>query len=346
MTVLRYVDLFSGIGGFRCGADLAQNENVKLDCVGGAELDPQCIRVYERAFETSQLETFVPDVANIGPPGSRSGTPLPDFDLMFAGFPCQSFANIGGRAGLADERGQLFHQVVRLLRLYQPPAFVLENVAKLQVLDKGAVLEQMVAVLCGRGYRVRTLVLDATDFGLPQQRRRLFFVGVRRDICAPARLQAATPMTTSLQSTDTPTAWHMLDKEMPLCHLIPARTRATVLRRNHNWQGRLSVNPKLARPITASMGKWHRANQDNYFTEEYVHTGNSSLEDLPVEGVTGPVRRITPTEALRLQGFGSQHVDAFSDLTLPPTTAYRLAGNAVPTVMAQAGIEMAMSCLD
>jgi DNA (cytosine-5)-methyltransferase 1 len=339
MKDLRFVDLFSGIGGFRYA--LASSKlSSRWHPVGWSDSDPEAAAIYRRLHSPDDGEIFVNDVHNIrtkgsGAPGSVS---LPDFDLLLAGFPCQAFSNVGHRLGLDDERGQLVFEIQRILRQHQPRWFVLENVQKLATIDRGALLAQILGWLRECGYHVQTYDLVASDYGLPQQRRRLFFCGVRADKVRDHQLPP--PPKVAAAKARYPTAWHLLERAMPERHLLPTKTRRTVLRKNPKWAGDVSIDRAVARPICASMAKWHRANQDNYYSATYVSASNTNPWSAPdVDLDSEPIRRITPLEALRLQGFPDSAESAFSHERLALTATYRLIGNAVPVALTREVID-------
>ncbi len=163
----KFVDLFSGIGGFHYGLAKCGGE-----CVMASEIDETAIKTYEANYHLS-------------PRGDVSKIPveeIPEFDLLCAGFPCQSFSNVGQKGGLDDPRGALIYQVMRILKGCQPRAFLLENVKGLLSHDKGNTIKTIIEGLTGCGYKVKYQVLEAKDYGVPQIRKRVFIVGVRNDI--------------------------------------------------------------------------------------------------------------------------------------------------------------------
>ena len=192
MTI-RYVDLFCGIGGFRLAAELLSNNFGKLEPVASSDIDPLCKKFYQKTFGSAEL--FIDDVNNIRTdasiPSNDQMFELPPFDLLLAGFPCQPFANIGPRSGLNDPRGTLIFKICDILKSYQPKLFVLENVQKLRNLGKGETLERIVRELELTGYHTHVLDLCASDFGVPQQRRRIFFCGIKKGFHRSSSL--ATP---------------------------------------------------------------------------------------------------------------------------------------------------------
>lgn len=332
---LRYVDLFSGMGGFRQALAAPVGCGVHYLPVASCDFDPWCARFYAEAFGTNEI--FIPNVKDIavdvtshGPGGTLK---LPSFDLLLGGFPCQPFANIGQGGGLSDPRGALFFDVVNILRTYRPAFFVLENVQKLRNLGKGSALQLILQALGDAGYNVSLWDLCASDYGVPQRRRRFFFCGSRDDLFSRETVPAPPAMPASARMY--PTTWHLLERQMPEAHVVPPKTRETVLRKNPKWEGDLDINLAVARPLTASMSKWHRANQDNYFSAGYVFAKSSPVgRSGGSAGIDEPIRRITPLEGLRLQGFPDRFEAIMRNLGMKSTPAYRLIGNAVPVPLA------------
>lgn len=175
---LRFIDLFSGIGGIRRGFELACKERgIDTECVLTAEIKTAAVKVFHQNHPGEEL---CGDVTKL------DATALPDFDVLLAGFPCQAFSTAGKRQGFADTRGTLFFEVERILAAKQPAAFVLENVEGLVIHDRerrtdamGRTLTVILTRLKDLGYQVTWKVLNAKDFGVPQDRRRIYIVGTR-----------------------------------------------------------------------------------------------------------------------------------------------------------------------
>ncbi len=328
--MIRFVDLCAGIGGFHLAAKAALRSDAQF--IGGAENDAVAAAVYDQAFRTPSSVHADLTRANTG---ENDEWALPQFDICFAGFPCQSFSNVGKRLGFSDVRSWVFHDIVRVIQYYSPRAFVLENVEKLRTIEKGAVLAQVVRTLERAGYWVDVFTLSADRYGLPQQRKRLFFCGRRRS--SQRRWAMHPPKPRPLESARFPTAWHVLERVMPPEHIVPLGSRRTIFTRNAKWMGDLEIDRAIARPLCATMGKWHRANQDNYYTEHFV-LSRAGEKPKRFNYRTDAVRRLTPLEALRLQGFPDRFADHIAAQNLPVTVQYRLIGNAVPVSMAAAVI--------
>jgi DNA (cytosine-5)-methyltransferase 1 len=107
---------------------------------------------------------------------------MPSYDMLIAGFPCQTFSVIGRKDGFSDDRGQIIFHLSKILRETQPKCFLLENVKGLVTHDKGATIKTILAELESSGYAVAYKVLTSLNYGVPQMRQRVYFVGVRKDI--------------------------------------------------------------------------------------------------------------------------------------------------------------------
>ena len=158
--------MFSGIGGFELGIQMASKE---VEVIGYSEIDKYAIQVYEKHF---------PGVKNYGDATTIRGDELPQFDILFGGFPCQAFSVAGRRQGFLDRtRGTLFFDIARILNDKRPQIVVLENVKGLLSHDKGNTFQTILGTLAGLGYGVEWQVLNSKDFGVPQNRERVYFVG-------------------------------------------------------------------------------------------------------------------------------------------------------------------------
>ncbi len=169
MTI-RFVDLFAGIGGTRIGFQNAvANSGMSCECVFSSEIKPHAVAAYGANFG----DTVAGDITQIDPGD------LPNFDYLLAGFPCQPFSAAGNRDGLLDIRGTLFFNILQILEAKRPQGFMLENVPGLATHKGGATLDMMLKSLKNTGYKVNSRILDSSDFGVPQKRKRLYIVGDR-----------------------------------------------------------------------------------------------------------------------------------------------------------------------
>lgn len=336
---IKYFDLFAGIGGFRVAIENLNDDSAKFEHVAFSEINEQARNLYTHIHKSDNIQ-LIEDAKEIKTKINTKGIKVEDFDLLLAGFPCQSFSNVGYRKGLNDERGQLFFNILNIIDFYNPKFFVLENVQKLSTIKKGGLLDEMKIALraIGQGYDLQVWDLIASDYGLPQKRKRIFFCGVRKDLKSDLK-ELLPPPRVDLKKAKYPTAWHLLEKEkVDTRHIIPKQTRKTVLYKNPKWMGDVKIDNPIARPITASMSKWHRANQDNYYSNSYINSDNP-FERPKVNLEKEPIRRITPLEGFRLQGFPDYFSEIASELNLSYSAQYRLIGNAVPVDLAKSVLE-------
>lgn len=165
--MINYVDLFAGIGGIRLGVSEAlRKKGIVSKCVLSSEIDEKACQTYDINFG-EYPSGDIKKITNITP-----------FDLLLAGFPCQPFSYAGKRRGFGDTRGTLFFEIERLLGVYRPKAFLLENVRGLKTHDGGRTFDTIVGKLHDLGYGTNDLILNSSDFGVPQNRVRLYILGL------------------------------------------------------------------------------------------------------------------------------------------------------------------------
>lgn len=175
---IKFIDLFAGIGGIRKGFELACKKNgIASECVFTSEIKPYAVSVL---MQNHPEEKVFGDITKI------EASEIPDFDILLGGFPCQAFSAAGKRRGFMDTRGTLFFEVERILKEKQPKGFVLENVEGLVNHDRenksdkiGRTLSTILSHLENLDYRVSWKVLNANDFGVPQERKRIYIVGTK-----------------------------------------------------------------------------------------------------------------------------------------------------------------------
>ena len=169
---MRIADLFAGIGGIRLGFESACCAlGMESECVFTSEIKPHAVRVLEQNHPGIEIHGDITAV---------DADDIPDFDFLLAGFPCQAFSSAGKRRGFSDKRGTLFFEVMRILNAKTPSGFLLENVEGLVNHDSGKTLRTITDSLKDAGYHVAWRVLNAKDFGLPQDRKRIYIAGSRK----------------------------------------------------------------------------------------------------------------------------------------------------------------------
>jgi DNA (cytosine-5)-methyltransferase 1 len=192
-VVVRTVELFAGIGGFRIAADGAGYKSVWAN-----DIDPLACSVYADRFGEGQI--IQGDIAELL-------DSVPRHDLLTGGFPCQPFSSAGKKRGIEDPRGTLFSQIVALLEKRKPKYFILENVKRLLTMDRGMHFATILASLSELAYEVEWRLVNVAHLGLPQNRQRVIIIGARRDGSSkrgggrsrgtPVRLASAGDLATS-----------------------------------------------------------------------------------------------------------------------------------------------------
>ena len=173
LPMIRVFDAFSGIGGFRSAFERVGG----FKTVGWCEIDKFAQKSYRALYDTGG-EQFYENIRTINTGG------LADFDLLVGGFPCQPFSAAGKRKSFADERGDLFFELARILEAKRPRYFILENVPGLLGIEKGQTFKVILETLSNLGYCVEWLVHDSAGFGVPQSRRRIYLAGCLGTDCS------------------------------------------------------------------------------------------------------------------------------------------------------------------
>lgn len=297
MEEIKYIDLFCGIGGFRIAMGEACKENDLISkCVFSSDVDKYCQIMYDTNFG----EKPYGDITEI------DEKMIPDHDILFAGFPCQPFSIIGHRHGFEDIRGTLFFDIARILKEKKPKAFVLENVKQLLGHNGGKTLRVILDTLKDIGYYVHYSVLNALDYGLPQKRERIIIVGHLKPILFsfPSPIKPFKPLEEVLEKK--------VDKKHYASEYIMQRRS-----KKHKSAYKLSI--------------WHENKAGNVCSYPYscALRAGASYNYLLVNGV----RRLTPREMFRLQGFPDSYKIVVND-----SQARKQAGNAVPVNLVKAVI--------
>jgi len=295
---IRFIDLFCGIGGFRVAMEQSCAENGLVpECVFSSDIDAYCQDAYQQNFGHRPTG----DITQTDP------VDIPDHQLLFAGFPCQPFSIIGQMRGFEDTRGTLFFHIANILHHKKPKAFVLENVKQLVGHNKGQTLKTILHTLKELGYHVAYAVLNALDYGLPQKRERIVIVGHREPIgfAFPPTVRPYKPLKEILEKK-------VDEKYFASDFIVNKRKEAH----------RSPYKPAI----------WHENKSGNISSYPYscALRANASYNYLLVNGV----RRLTPREMFRLQGFP----DAYQIIG-HEAQARKQAGNAVPVNMAKAVID-------
>lgn len=170
MTI-KYLSLFTGIGGFEVGMEKSKHN---FKCISFSETNQYAVSIYSRHF---------PRHNPLGDATRIITEELEDFELLIAGFPCQSFSVVGNRKGFADCRGNLFFEIARILQDCKPRHFLLENVKGLLFHERGRTFNTIIRICDELGYDVSWKVYNSCNYGVPQHRQRVFLKGYSREQC-------------------------------------------------------------------------------------------------------------------------------------------------------------------
>ncbi len=293
---LRFIDLFAGIGGTRLAF-----EDHGMKCVFSSEWDPHSQKTYEANFgETPHGDlTLIPSKQ------------IPDFDVLVGGFPCQPFSSIGKRQGFEHEtQGTLFFDIYRILKDKKPAAFLLENVKGLKTHNQGKTWSVISKSLQELGYEVFSEILDASDFGVPQRRQRIYIIGFKRSIVAKTEFKFPTP-TTKEESSKTGIG-QFIEKNVS-DRSISKHLQSSYIHKLDDGRPEI-VSSKTKTPVKTLVASYHKIQR---LTGTFVADGPTGL------------RLLTEAECKAIMGFPPSFV-----VPVSRTQMYRQFGNsvAVPVV--------------
>lgn len=286
---MRIASLFSGIGGL----DKGFMDN-GFTVVWANDFDKYAVQTYKENFG---------DHIVLGDINQIPLNEIPDFDILLGGFPCQPFSMMGAQKGFLDARGTLFFRIAEIIKNKidigrRPRAIVLENVRSLRTHDNGNTYNTIHRILEELGYKVYCNVLNSADYGIPQTRNRTYIV-----CFANGDVEFSFPKKMELGMTMQDLLEHDVDEK----YFLSEKILPTILSNGTGgYKAKSEIDLKIARPLCATMAKMHRACQDNYVTQN------------------GRVRRLTPRECARLQGFTDDFMIPVSN-----SQAYKQFGNAV-----------------
>ena len=335
---MNHLELFAGIGGFRRALDVLTEDGImNFDTIGYSEIDKNAIRTYTTNYQAQNeialgdIVQFTSNVDNI--------RALPHFDLLTGGFPCQTFSMMGQQAGFHEDRGQMFFRIMDIVDVAHPNYILLENVKNLTTHDKGRTLARILNELQDRHYIVHHDVFNSSDFGLPQTRNRTIIFArheaegdfefssqlVREHFEQNVRNNCGLDFYNSTID--------ILDREVDAKYYLSERIKPTILSDGSaNFKSNSEIDKVIARPLTATMNKMHRACQDNYFSDIYIQSGGADRPSTRMskeELAQIAIRKLTPQEAFKLQGFPEQFVNNAQEAGVSNGALYKQAGNAV-----------------
>ena len=289
--MIKIIDLFAGIGGVRLGFEQAFSG---VECVFTSEIDKFAIQTYKANFGEENING---DITLI------SEKDIPEHDILLAGFPCQPFSQAGLKKGFSDTRGTLFFDIERILIEKKPKAFLLENVKQLKGHEKGQTLKIILEHLRNAGYKVYFDVLKARDFGVPQNRERIFIVGF-----LDQEVDFKFPQPTNTETFVGSILENRVDEKYTISDKLWEGHQRRKTQNKLNGKGFGYGLFNTSSPYT------------NTISARYYKDGSEIL----IEQKGKNPRKITPREAARLQGYP----DSF-EIPVSNAQAYRQFGNSV-----------------
>jgi len=304
LSKLKYIDLFAGIGGFHQAMD-----SVGASCVFASEWDKDCQYTYEKNYGIKPHG----DITQI------DEKDIPTHDILCAGFPCQAFSISGNQKGFEDSRGTLFFDVARIAKHHQPKILLLENVRNFEKHDNGNTLRTVKATLEEIGYDFYSKVLNASHFGVPHKRERIFMVAFRKDLNIRSfSFPSGDNIPVILQD--------FLDIHKRHEHLIIQRDDIKFKENLKITQDMFGNYPQ--KPIR--IGTVNKGGQGERIYSPLGHAITLSAYGGGVGAKTGlyqidnAIRRLSPDEYRRITGFSKDF-----KLHPKPTVSYRQFGNSV-----------------
>jgi len=336
--MITFIDLFSGIGGFRLGL---KKSSERYRCVWSCDWDKHANRIYRYRF--GEKNHYAGDI------GQVDASSIPDHDVLCAGFPCQAFSFAGRRKGFEDTRGTLFFDIARIAEAKKPALLLLENVKGLLSVQKGYCFARILQTLDELGYWVEWQVLNSKYFGVPQSRERVFIIGHLRgkrtkqvfplgeagekSIGTQEKVRGKRQQAIATQNLIE--VGNIFSKKAADGRVYdPAGLSPSLRGFSFGWS-----KPKiLERPLhLVQYGKMHSQKPQRY--DEVAHTVRQDLSrnikkpHYPVLLPDMRIRRLTPTECERLQGFPdgwtAWGLENGRRVKISDSRRYRLLGNAV-----------------
>jgi len=312
----KFIDLFAGIGGFRLAL-----QSLGGKCVMSSEWDPEAKETYYKNYGEIPFGNIKNFTESRDPKKRSMVSHIPAHDILAGGFPCQAFSQAGLELGFQDARGTLFFDILKIAKEKTPSALILENVKRLRTHDKGRTFAIITNSLKELGYTVYSKVLRAYDFGVPQNRERIFIVAFREKI----RFEFPSPSEKRIYKN----IGEALEASVPKSFTITDKILAGHKRRlrEHKAKGNgfgFSVFKKDAEYV-------------NTISARYWKDGSEILID---QGSENP-RMLTPRECARIQGFPDCFIVSTSK-----RAAYQQFGNSVPVPVVTAVARQVLKALD
>ena len=287
-STIRFIDLFAGLGGIRLGFEEGLREvGLEAKCVFSSEWDKYCQESYNLNFG----EIPYGDITKI------DEKDIPSFDILCAGFPCQPFSISGKQKGFEDTRGTLFFDIVRIVSYHKPKIIFLENVKNLKAHNGGATFKVISKTLDSLNYNIYYKVLNAKDFNLPQNRERITIVCIRKDIdngMFKFPKSSKNFVTISdIKEDDSVTEKYILNRED--IHIDEKKLSDAI------------KNGKVSKPLQIGIigkgGQGNRIYHENGIGITLAASSGGAASKTGAYYINGKIRKLSPREAARLQGF-------------------------------------------
>ena len=314
---MKFLDLFAGTGGFRLGMESAGHE-----CIGFCEIDKYARASYKSIHDT-EGEIELHDITTVTDEFIRS---IGCVDVICGGFPCQAFSLAGARRGFEDTRGTLFFEIVRFASILRPRYLFLENVKGLLNHENGATFEVIITALDELGYNVEWQVLNSKDFGVPQNRERVFIIGHLRGQCTRRIFpigrntkqvdelprENITTNTLTARYTAVGNGSYIIESEQKKIKIKEATSQGYA-------EATVGDSINLSHPNSKTRrGRVGKQIANTLLTGESQGVGDTDFR----------IRKLTPRECGRLQGFPDWAFDKAQEVN-SNSQLYKQAGNSV-----------------
>ncbi|MXR06855.1 DNA cytosine methyltransferase [Mycoplasma hyorhinis] len=293
------ISLFAGIGGFDLGFEYAG-----FNIIWANDIDKYACETYKANVSKNIVCGDI----------RVEKHNIVEHDVLLAGFPCQPFSTLGKLEGFEDEeRGTLFFEIKEIIKKHKTKVVVLENVKNILHHDKGKTFKKILHELESLGYACFYHIFNSADYGLPQRRNRCFIIAILGEYFYTHDFVFPKKQELKVSTQD------LLDKEVNEKYFLSKTIVKTILGKGtKNYIVEPTIDLPISKTLTATMAKMHRASQDNYVTDQINFSKNCD------QNKKVNIRRLTPNECRKLQGFPDDWVQVVSD-----SQAYKQFGNAV-----------------
>ena len=312
---MKFLELCAGIGGFRQAL-----ENLNCECVGYSEIDKHAIKLYSAWYN---------DECNFGDITKIEAEKLPDFELLVGGFPCQAFSIAGKRGGFNDTRGTIFFDFARIMKAKKPKFAIFENVKGLLSHDGGKTYETMLRTLDELGYNAQWGILNTKFHGLPQNRERVYIVANLRERSSTKILfERGNDSADKMERTENGIIGQFYNRKgkthQDLGVISSEGHSPALLATTHK-------NPRIVKigDIDGLNTQYSRVYDSKGVSTTINAQGGGLGAKTGLYNAGDKVRRLTPKECFRLQGFKDEMVELGYKLCISDTQLYKMAGNAV-----------------